>query len=400
MLTPYRSIFAIPGALRFSLSGLIGRMPISMVWLAIIFVIVEKTDSYALAGALSTLAAITAAISSPIWSRAADRYGQRKVLSLSVPLSVTTLFIFIQAVNHNLPRWSWFCFVILMESVFVGLGQMVRRRWTHVLGDNRNLINAAFSFEALADEVIFTFGPIIATLVATTISPTAAVYTCMGFLLVGGTIFLTSTGTEPPAATHREKSSSRAILSIPIVRAIVISYFFVGAFFSSVNLTTIGYADDYHHKSLTGILVAVWSIGSGIAAFINGSIHWRISDSKRYVLFVALLGLLAIPLYIAALVTPGNLFTMGIALFLNGFAIAPLLVAGYSVVEKNVPDSQVTEALGWSLSALIIGNALPAFTTGKIIDSYGAAPAYVIPIFCMAAAFAVMIKYQGTWRNP
>ena len=135
---------------------------------------------------------------------------------------------------------------------------MVRRRWTHVLGDNRNLINAAFSFEALADEVIFTFGPIIATLVATTISPTAAVYTCMGFLLVGGTIFLTSTDTEPPAATHREKSSSRAILSIPIVRAIVISYFFVGAFFSSVNLTTIGYADDYHHKSLTGILVAVW----------------------------------------------------------------------------------------------------------------------------------------------
>ncbi|NBY38749.1 MAG: hypothetical protein EBQ63_04535, partial [Actinobacteria bacterium] len=106
--------------------------------------------------------------------------------------SVTTLFIFIQAVNHNLPRWSWFLFVILMESVFVGLGQMVRRRWTHVLGDNRNLINAAFSFEALADEVIFTFGPIIATLVATTISPTAAVYTCMGFLLVGGTIFLTS----------------------------------------------------------------------------------------------------------------------------------------------------------------------------------------------------------------
>ena len=149
MLTPYRSIFAIPGALRFSLSGLIGRMPISMVWLAIIFVIVEKTDSYALAGALSTLAAITAAISSPIWSRAADRYGQRKVLSLSVPLSVTTLFIFIQAVNHNLPRWSWFCFVILMESVFVGLGQMVRRRWTHVLGDNRNLINAAFSFEEI-----------------------------------------------------------------------------------------------------------------------------------------------------------------------------------------------------------------------------------------------------------
>ncbi|MEY4151764.1 MAG: hypothetical protein RJB28_831, partial [Actinomycetota bacterium] len=111
MLTPYRSIFAIPGALRFSLSGLIGRMPISMVWLAIIFVIVEKTDSYALAGALSTLAAITAATSSPIWSRAADRYGQRKVLSISVPLSVSTLFIFIQAVNHNLPRWSWFLFV-------------------------------------------------------------------------------------------------------------------------------------------------------------------------------------------------------------------------------------------------------------------------------------------------
>ena len=400
MLTPYRSIFAIPGALRFSLSGLIGRMPISMVWLSIIFVIVEKTDSYALAGALSTLAAITAATSSPIWSRAADRYGQGKVLSISVPLSVSTLFIFIQAVNHNLPRWSWFLFVILMESVFVGLGQMVRRRWTHVLGDNRNLINAAFSFEALADEVIFTFGPIIATLVATTISPTAAVYTCMGFLLVGGTIFLTSIDTEPPATHHLEKSSAKSILSIPIVRAVVISSVFVGGFFSSVNLVTIGYADDYNHKALTGLLVAIWSVGSGIAAFINGSFHWKISEPRRYVLFVALLGLLAIPLYLAAELAPGNLVAISVALFLNGFAIAPLLVAGNSAVEKSVPDSQVTEALGWSLSALIVGNALPSFITGKIIDTYGAAPAYLIPIFCMAAAFAVMVVYRRTWRNP
>lgn len=400
MLSPYRSIFAIPGALRFSLSGLIGRMPISMIWLSIIFVVVEKTDSYALAGALSTLAALTAATSSPIWSRAADRFGQKKVLRISVPLSVSTLFIFIQAVNHNLPRWSWFLFVILMESVFVGLGQMVRRRWTHVLGDNRNLINAAFSFEALADEVIFTVGPIIATLIATSISPTAAIYTCMVFLLTGGTSFLTATNTEPPATHHLERGNARSILSIPAVRAVVLSSIFVGAFFSTVNLITIGYADDYGHRVLTGIVLAIWSIGSGIAAFINGSFHWQISEPRRYMIFTGLLFLVSFPLYLAARCAPGNLWWLSAALFINGLAIAPLLVAGNSTIEKSVPDAQVTEALGWSLSALIVGNAVPAFFTGKIIDTYGARSAFLIPALCMAAALLIMVVYQRTWRNP
>lgn len=375
-------------------------MPISMVWLSIIFVVVEKTNSYALAGALSSLAALTAATSSPIWSRAADRYGQSKVLRISIPLSVSTLFIFIQAVNHNLPRWSWFFFVFLMESVFVGLGQMVRRRWTHALGDNRNLINAAFSFEALADEVIFTAGPIIATLIATSISPTAAIYTCIGFLLTGGTIFLTSRATEPPASHHAEHGNTRTIFSIPVVRAVILSSIFVGAFFSSVNLVTIGYADNYGHKALTGVVLALWSVGSGVAAFINGSHHWHISEVRRYVLFTGLLTLLAVPLYLVVEFSPGNLWWLGVALFFNGLAIAPLLVAGNSTVEKNVPDAQVTEALGWSLSALIVGNALPAFFTGKIIDTYGAAAAFFIPTLCMLAALTIMVVYQRTWRNP
>lgn len=117
-------------------------------------------------------------------------------------------------------------------------------------------------------------------------------------------------------------------------------------------------------------------------------------------IFTGLLFLVSFPLYLAARYAPGNLWWLSAALFINGLAIAPLLVAGNSTIEKSVPDAQVTEALGWSLSALIVGNAVPAFFTGKIIDTYGARSAFLIPALCMAAALLIMVVYQRTWRNP
>ena len=58
MLKPYKTLLRTPGALKFSLAGFIGRMPIAMDSLAIIFIVVAATDSYALAGALTAVGSI------------------------------------------------------------------------------------------------------------------------------------------------------------------------------------------------------------------------------------------------------------------------------------------------------------------------------------------------------
>ena len=53
MLTAYRRILAVPGALLFSATGLVARLPISMQGLGIVLLVVDVTGSYGLAGAVA-----------------------------------------------------------------------------------------------------------------------------------------------------------------------------------------------------------------------------------------------------------------------------------------------------------------------------------------------------------
>ena len=62
MLTSYRRVFSHPGALGFSATGLLARLPVAMMTLGIVLLVSAITGSYALAGAVS--AAFTVAGSS------------------------------------------------------------------------------------------------------------------------------------------------------------------------------------------------------------------------------------------------------------------------------------------------------------------------------------------------
>ena len=46
VLTSYQRVLARPGALRFSLTGLVARLPISMVGLGIVLLVQSSTGSY------------------------------------------------------------------------------------------------------------------------------------------------------------------------------------------------------------------------------------------------------------------------------------------------------------------------------------------------------------------
>ena len=53
MLTPYRRVLSTPGAVAFTSTGFIARLPISMATLGIVLLVVGETGSYGQAGAVS-----------------------------------------------------------------------------------------------------------------------------------------------------------------------------------------------------------------------------------------------------------------------------------------------------------------------------------------------------------
>ena len=62
MFDRYRRILSLPGALRFSGSALVGRLPMAMVTIGIVLLATNAGRSYGLAGALSAVYLLAAAL--------------------------------------------------------------------------------------------------------------------------------------------------------------------------------------------------------------------------------------------------------------------------------------------------------------------------------------------------
>src|SRR5438445_12841852 len=74
-LRPYAEIFEIPGAWRFSLAAVIGRMPMSMFGLGTVLLISAVTGKYGVAGTVSAVGSLGYAVTAPRVARAGDPSG-------------------------------------------------------------------------------------------------------------------------------------------------------------------------------------------------------------------------------------------------------------------------------------------------------------------------------------
>ena len=394
MLTPYRNLFKHPVGIGFSVAGFIARLPISMTLLAVTYVIIDKTDSYTTAGFVAMGASLMTTVFSPMWSRVADQQGQRKLLKRNTPLHIGLGLAFLFAIDHHYSKYLWIPLILLAEIFIVNVGGLVRRRWLYALGDDRKLINVAYSYEALMDEIIFIFGPVVTTVAATAIDPSAGIYFAFGFMAVGTVLLLRSRSSEPPAYKRDKSIKHEAVLKVKSLQAICVPYIFVGAFFQSMNLIVIGFDNERGAKNWTGLVLAIWAAGSGVAALLHGSVHWKISDAMKFRRLLAGLVLFTVPVLFVH-----SVFLLAIALFLSGFMVAPLLITGYAVAEKAVPSEKVTETLAWVIAALNLGGALPGPLTGHIIDRFDARTAFLVPLACLILANAATLPYLRTWRG-
>jgi predicted MFS family arabinose efflux permease len=133
--------------------------------------------------------------------------------------------------------------------------------------------------------------------------------------------------------------------------------------------------DEQGRRSLTGVVLACWALGSGMSGLVFGAIRWRNNVVDR--LLYSTLGLAALTL---PMLFVDSLWTFTLVLFISGWAISPALVSGYAIVERLVIDSRITEAISWSITGLIIGSAAMAALAGRLIDLWGAERSFVLAV--------------------
>jgi MFS family permease len=366
--------------------------------LAIIFIVVAATDSYALAGVLTAVGSIVVGAAELYWSRQADQRGQAKILRLAVPIRIIAFLIFVFLVSKDAPIWTWFVSLIIAESTAINAGGLVRRRWLHTLKNNPDnkdghLVNTAYSWEAMVDEFVFIVGPVVATTCAIKIAPSAGILAGLIFLAIGLPSLAAMKSTEPPAEPRNEQEPHPPILKNRIVQSIVFPCAFLGGFFGAVGITVVGFAEELNHPESTGWLLAIWAVGSAVAALVNGAIKFKSSQATRFLIYLVGLTIGTIPLLFTQTIT-----ALAIALFINGLFIAPLIVNAYGTVENAVPAGQITEALTWVIAGMPLGGAISSALAGVVIDNSGAQMAFWVPLGFMFAAIVTTLPYLTTYR--
>jgi MFS family permease len=386
LLTPYSELFTVPGTRAFSLAGVIARVPMATVGLGSVLLVEGETGSYALAGAVSGTLALSFALGSTLWARAMDRVGQGRILRATALLFLVLGLSFVAVVVGDAPRWTWFALAVLSGASGANVGSVVRSRWAHALPDPEQR-QTAFAFESVADEVVFVVAPPAVTFLAALIAPPLGFLTGLLAGVAGGLVLSRLESTAPPVAAHTAgEPRTRARVLSPGLVGIALTYLAIGAVFGSMDVVVVGFADAEGRPAAAGVALSAYAGGSLVAGLVYGIARVPGTLVTRFLGCALLFAAAAQALHLV-----GSLTSLVAIAFLAGLAIAPVLVAGMSVVESRVPRAGLTEGLTWTSTGLTVGVTAGSALAGTAVDQWGAESAFAVPALGAAVAGAVAV---------
>ncbi len=375
MLESYRRVFAHRGSLAFSATGLVARLPISMMTLGIVILISTLTGSYALAGQVSAAFVIGNALVAILHGRLADRFGQTRVLYLDAVCFALFTGLLVQSATHDWDRVWTHLFAALAGAAMPQIGSLVRARWAHVVTDDQER-HTAFAVEAVVDEVVFVAGPGLVTFLSTVYAPQTGLVVAIVLGTVGTVLLAAQPRTAPPAHPVRRETAQAPMPWSRLV-PIAVAAIALGILFGALEVATVAVAEDAERKAAAGLLLAVFSSGSLVAGLVSGGLTWKRRDVVRFQIGIAVLApaMLVLP-YLDSLVV------LGLFLLVIGTALAPTLIAVISLLEATTPRSRLTEAMAVFQTGISAGLAPGAYFSGVLADRSGGSSAYWV---CAAA---------------
>ncbi|WP_457032267.1 MFS transporter [Kitasatospora sp. P5_F3] len=393
MFASYRRLFAAPGALAFTLTGLFARLSFAMTGVSTVVLIATRRDSYALAGAVSATGVVAIAVGLPLMGRLVDRYGQARVSVGSVLLATGPTAGLLLCAHFDAPAWTLFV-CCAASSVLPNLGGMTRARWAHLHRDDPAARHAANSLEQALDELCFMGGPVFAMLLCTSLFPEAGLLAGAVLGSAGLLLFAAQRRTEPPVQPPAA-GTERGALRDGGLRVLVLVFAATGVVFGSMEVTTIAYADALGQKPLAGGLLALVAAGSCISGLVFGLVRGRVGTTGRLLLGVAAMTVLLL-LPLAAGVSGAGLGLLGAALFVAGSGTAPTMVAGMTMIQEVLPERQLNEGMGVAVAGILVGISTGAALGGVVAQQAARGTGFLVP--AGAAGVALLTALTGRRR--
>ncbi|MFJ4281467.1 MFS transporter [Streptomyces massasporeus] len=370
MATGYLEILRARHAARLLVGTLVGRLPNATAAIAIVLFVRAEGGTYSLAGALAAVYGVANAVGQPVLGRVVDLRGQPRVQLPAAVLSALAMALFAFSGIGSLP---------LAYVAVAGAGLFtppleggLRALWPSVLR-REDQVHTAYAMDAVAQEVMFTVGPLLVTLCTSLWSAQAALLV----LNVIGVLGALSVVVSPPSrgwrSAPREAHWLGALRSAGLL-ALLAAFLFIGMALGSITVASVPYADAHGGDAVYGWLMAALGFGALVGGTLYGARQWAGEPARRLQVLVGLLVVCYLPLMLMPDAVPMVALTA-----LAGVFLAPAIACAFVLVDRHAPRGTVTEAFSWLVTTFTVGHSIGAGVAGPVVEAGGALWGFAVP---------------------
>ncbi|MFI1164145.1 MFS transporter [Streptomyces sp. NPDC020801] len=383
----YREILATRHAARLLTGTLVGRLPNATAAIAIVLFVRAEGGTYSLAGALAAVYGVANAVGQPVLGRLVDLHGQPRVqlpAALGSALAMTAF-----AVTGTEPPALAYTAVAAAGLFTPPLEGGLRALWPAVLG-GEDRVHTAYAMDAVAQEVMFTVGPLLVTL--------WSAQAALVVLSVVGVLGALSVVVSPPSRAWRSAPREAhwlGALRSPGLLALLGAFLFVGIALGSITVAAVPYADGHGGEAVYGRLMAALGLGALAGGAVYGARQWAGVPERRLRVLVALLAVCYLPL----MLRPGAVAMVGLTA-LSGVFLAPCIACAFIIVDRHAPAGTVTEAFSWLVTTFTVGASVGTGVAGPVVQAGGALWGFAVPGAAGAVSLLVLLATGRVLAAP
>ncbi|MDG3013199.1 MFS transporter [Speluncibacter jeojiensis] len=379
---PFRALTAAAGW-SFYPVGLLARLPFAMLTLGITAYVATVRGSFADGGLAAGAYALAAAVGAAVTGAATDRFGQRRLLLVLAIINAAVVLGFV-SVAGTAPLPLLVVAAAVVGATIPPVGPLARVRWAALVEDRvppphrARVFGTALSYESMADELTFMFGPALVGVLSALLFPSTPLLACVLIMLVFGGLFALHPTVAAAAHAGHGSGVERARLReflLPARLLPVLGMLTIGSLFGALSTSVIAYAADNGSPSSGGIIYAGFGVGSALASLAMAAVPDRFALSLRWVVAaVCSVGCAALlPLASGAWVLAGMLALLGCA-------IGPVIVTLFGIGSRVAPAGRAGLQMTLLSGGIIAGNAIGAPIAGAVADSSGSSMAFLVVV--------------------
>ena len=358
------------------------RLAYAMVSLSIFFLVEEATNSIGYAGLAVGLSSALGALTAGPRGLLVDRFGQTLPILVMTPayaLSCLALALF----AHSVPTAIVLAGLVGVCAPPINLS--IRPLWQDIVGADH--VRTAYSLDSAWMNTIQLIGPVLATAIALRISPTVAIVTVGGCMLIGGLLLAINPHSRAWVPEGRHEGE-HGLMRSPAMRLMALEGVAMGL---SMGLVTIGIpalATEQGRQGSTGWLLAAGGLGAIIGTAWAGARAKHVAPAPGLRMSTLLYAIALVPLPFLP-IGPA----MFVVLLVAYTFLGPAHVYYLETVDIVRPRGTAVAALGslWMIegAATGVGNAIG----GSVAQSWG--PHVTLALGCVAVIGSPLVLTVG-----